>query len=239
MESTVSAAATKIPSTDCRVYQRQTCELPTTCQPASVLEMKELRWSAIIADISVGGVRIIAQRRFEKGAGLAIELPGTETRECNVVFVKVVHLKAHENGAWALGCKFISELSEDELQSLLTAKHHFLASAKTAHGSDDPTRAEPALNEIPQDHILTDVRCQIEIQPGSVKNCRIARLDVAKCWPLTPGKILNLQGNTAGQSPWSLRILVTEWNPQERGGTLKGRVVRGSGGADLPSPLGV
>ena len=196
----------------------------------------------------MGGARIILKRRFEKGAGLAIELPGNDRRECNVVFVKVVHVRAHESGGWALGCKFLSELSEDELQSLLTATRHVLSSAKAAprHGDEsDDDGAEPVSSdtvvlpganvaETVENRILTDVRCQIEIQPGSVKNCRIARLDVAKCWPLAPGKILNLQGNAGGASPWSLRIQVMEWSPQERGGTLKGRVVRSSAADILP-----
>jgi hypothetical protein len=103
--------------------------LPASCQPASVAEMKEARWPASICDISQGGVLIVLPRRFEKGTALALELPGDAERGSSIVFVKVVHLKQRA-GAWALGCKFVSPLSEDELQRLLTATEHVLSSAK-------------------------------------------------------------------------------------------------------------
>src|ERR1019366_9234388 len=91
-----------------------------------VSEMNELRWSATIVDLSQGGLRMVLKRRFEKGTGLAIELPGTETRQPTIVFVKVVHLKAQGDGEWALGCKLISELSEEEMRSLLNATEYVL-----------------------------------------------------------------------------------------------------------------
>jgi hypothetical protein len=111
------------------VFERKPCALPATCQPASVSEMKETRWPASISDISVGGVLIVLPRRFEKGTGLALELPGDAERESAIVFVKVVHLK-RQDAAWALGCKFVSPLSDDELQRLLTSTNHVLSSAK-------------------------------------------------------------------------------------------------------------
>ena len=114
------------PSVECRLYERKPCAVPTSCQPASVSEMHESRWSATIVDMSQGGVRIVLKRRFEKGTALAVELPGTETRKPSVVFVKVIHLKSQGNGEWALGCKLISELSEEELQGLLNATQYVL-----------------------------------------------------------------------------------------------------------------
>src|SRR5437867_1452762 len=104
-QNSVVAQSSPLPrsAVDCRVYERKSCALPATCQPASVSEMKEMRWSATIVDISQGGLRIILKRRFEKGTGLAIELPGTDTQKSSVVFVKVMHLKPHEDGAWVLG----------------------------------------------------------------------------------------------------------------------------------------
>jgi hypothetical protein len=127
---------------ECRVYERKACALPATCQPASVSEMKEMRWPASISDISQGGVLMLLPRRFEKGTALALELPGDAERESSIVFVKVVHLKQRD-GAWALGCKFVSPLSEDELQRLLTSSNHVLSSAK-----------EPLLDEEETDEIV-------------------------------------------------------------------------------------
>ena len=116
------------PAIDCRVYERQPCEIPTKCHPASLLDMKEDGWSGAICDISQGGVRIRLPRRFERGTGLAIELPGDGVREPSTVFVKVVHIRALEDGSWALGCKFISDLSADEVNRLLTSDQYVLSS---------------------------------------------------------------------------------------------------------------
>ena len=126
---------------DCRVYERKPCVLPATCQPASVSEMKETRWQASISDLSQGGVLIHLQRRFEKGTALGLELPGDLNRDSTIVFVKVVHLRPHD-GAWALGCKFVSALSEDELQRLLTSTNHVLSSAKKEYRADDEVGSE-------------------------------------------------------------------------------------------------
>ncbi len=128
------------PLPNCRVHERLGCVLPTTCQPASVSDSDEMRWSATICDISQGGARLRVPRRFEKGTGLGIELPGDFERESAIVFVKVVHLRREDDGAWTLGCKFVSALSEDELQRLLTATHHVLSSAKKKlHDDETPT----------------------------------------------------------------------------------------------------
>jgi PilZ domain len=123
---------------NCRVHERVDCALPTTCRPATVSDSDEMRWNATICDISQGGARLLVPRRFEKGSNLAVELPGDLERESAIVFIKVVHLRREDDGAWTLGCKFVSELSEDEVQRLLTATHHVLSSAKKKLHDDAP-----------------------------------------------------------------------------------------------------
>jgi len=66
------------PIANCRIYERKPCDLPTTCRPATAHDLNETRWAATVVDISLGGVRITLQRRFEKGTGLAVELPGDD-----------------------------------------------------------------------------------------------------------------------------------------------------------------
>lgn len=126
---------------ECRVYERQPCDIPTKCHPVSVLDMKEAGWHAAICDLSQGGLRLRLKRRFERGTGLAIELPGDDQHEPATVFVKVVHLHAEDGGEWSLGCKFVSELSEDEIHRLLTSKRHILSADPTpACGESDEER---------------------------------------------------------------------------------------------------
>jgi PilZ domain len=175
--------------------------------------MKEMRWAATISDISLGGVRVLLARRFEKNAGLAIELPGTDERESTVVFAKVVHVRSQGNGTWALGCKFLSELSDDQLQSLLTSTKHALSSA--TRPSDEAVLT----------HLLVNVHLKIEIWPGSIVHCIIKRLNATKCWPLNPGKVLGMKGKTPDQTPWTLRLRITRFCRTKAGWELQGRLV--------------
>jgi hypothetical protein len=228
------------PVANCRIYERKPCDLPTTCRPASALAMKEMGWTATVVDISLGGLRINLQRRFEKGTGLAIELPADDEQEPTVVFVKVVHLQAIENGAWALGCRFISELGEDELQRLLTSTHNVLSSSK-GQLFDEKDSDEVSFGSIPvsqpEIRIITDVHLLVAAQPGSFRECLVKRLNVTKCWPLTAGKILSLRGKSSDHSPWSMRIQVLKCNPQGKGWEIQGRIVspaKGASNVDAP-----
>src|SRR5437879_1582081 len=107
------------PLVECRVHERQACDVSTSCQPTSAWGRKDSRWAAVISDVSPGGIRLIVRRRFEPGAGLGIELPGGDGEEPYTVLAKVIHVRALPDSAWALGCQFISELSEEEVQHLL------------------------------------------------------------------------------------------------------------------------
>jgi PilZ domain len=102
---------------ECRVYERQPCDVPTECRPAAAY--KEATWSATIRNISIGGIRLVIKRRFEPGTCLAVELPGND--DAYRVLAKVVYTQAAEAGSWAHGCRFISELSEGEVERLLKA----------------------------------------------------------------------------------------------------------------------
>ena len=215
------------PGAECRLYERVRCDLPATCQPASALEMKEMRWGATITDISQGGVRIILPRRFEKGTGLALELPGDRERESSVVFVKVMHVRRLDDGTYTLGCKFISELSEDEMRRLLTSTHHVLSSEKEHPGHNERDE-DGNVPEMPANRNLTDVHLLVESTPGSVVECRIKRLNVTNCWPLTPGKILSMRGKTDEQAAWSARIQIVEFTPHAKGCEIRGRSIEQS-----------
>jgi len=228
-----------LPVANRRIYERKPCDIPTTCRPASALEMKEMGWAASVVDISQGGLRINLQRRFEKGTYLIIELPADDQQERTVVFVMVVHLQAIENGAWSLGCRFISELGEDELQRLLTSTHNGISSSQGQH-FDEKENDEVSSGAIPvsqpETRIITDVHVLVAEQPGSFRECLVKRLNVTKCWPLTAGKVLSLRGKSIDHSPWSMRIQVLKCNPQGKGWEIQGRIVSPAKGASNVDP---
>ena len=228
------------PVGNCRIYERKPCDLPTTCRPASALAMKEMGWAASVVDISQGGLRINLQRRFEKGTYLVIELPADDEQERTVLFVMVAHLQAIKNGAWSLGCRFISELGEDELQRFLTSTHNVLSSTN-GELFDEKENDEVSSGPIPvsqlEIRIITDVHLLVAAQPGSFRECLVKRLDVTKCWPLTAGKFLSLRGKSSDHSPWSMRIQVLKCNPQGKSWEIQGRIVSpGKGASNVDAP---
>src|SRR5262245_36398352 len=115
--STTGSAAGSV--LECRVWERFSCELQASCQPVAARSDTDLTWPGNIRDISATGVGIVLGRRFEPGSGLAIQLPASEVRSRNTVLARVKHATRLPDGNWLLGCCFISELSGDELQSLL------------------------------------------------------------------------------------------------------------------------
>ena len=171
-------------STECRVYKRYDCEVPTWCQPTSA---SETRWNATILEISQTGLRMRLRRRFEPRSGLAIDLPGRDGDEPYTVYVKVVHVQRDPDGMWNLGCELMSELSEEELERLVT----------------------------PKETIIPDVRLRIGLDDWRQSvHCNVKRFHFAGAWPLTAGKVLNLRGIAANGSHLDQQFEVVQCSPR-------------------------
>src|SRR6202023_2585753 len=74
-------------------------------------------WPARVVDISTGGIALVLDRRFEKGAMLSVRLACSDEENTRTLFLRVVHIAQHVDGSWCLGCAFASELAEEELQA--------------------------------------------------------------------------------------------------------------------------
>jgi PilZ domain len=180
---------------ECRVFERQACEVTTACRPAAAFN-KEAAWTATIRDVSAGGVRLVLSRRFEPGTGLAIELPGND--ETYTVLAQVVNVKAAGDGRWSLGCKFVSELSEHELDRLLRVLPIEADDAGAAR-----TGAPHANGHAQQ--TIGNVRLRLWLPGGAVVDCVIRRFKAAEAWPVEPGKVIAIRG---GAEPWTLHVRV-------------------------------
>jgi hypothetical protein len=207
------------PFADCRVYQRHACQVPALCQPAAANEM---RWEAIIEDISKGGVRLRLPRRFEPRSGLAIEMPGSDGHDPATVYVKVVHVRRNEDGSHVLGCKFMSELSDEEVERLL--------SAESPDGAAVP---QPAAAEEPARTIVPGVRLWIGVGKGEFIRCRVKRFHAAGSWPPAPGKALNLRGVARNGSRLEHPFEVVDCSPEGEGWLLQVRPVEPSSDDDV------
>jgi hypothetical protein len=78
--------------------------------------------SAVISDISQGGMQIVASRRFEPGTLLSVELPSTDSEEGMAVLAYVVRAQPHGDSEWKMGCRFSNELNEQHLSAFGAAR---------------------------------------------------------------------------------------------------------------------
>jgi hypothetical protein len=101
-----------------RAWVRYQANLTSGCQPVAMptAPQPEWRWPAVIQDISVGGVALTLERRFERGAALHVELPsnneeGVLSLTANVARVQKLGKR------WLLGCEWAVRLTEEELDT--------------------------------------------------------------------------------------------------------------------------
>jgi hypothetical protein len=177
MAAVVADRARPSPPTgvECRVYERFPCGLETSCQPVAARGDKDISWQARIRDISVGGVGLLLERRFERGTGLAVEIPATDSRAGDTLLVRVVHATRFPEGQWLLGCVLISPLSEEELETLL----------RISGAAQEPDRPHKTA-------VVQEVTWEGWLPGGRVGARMVRRLFLTGSWPLKPGTRLNV-----------------------------------------------
>jgi hypothetical protein len=74
--------------------------------------------SARVLDISASGIGLAAAHPVDGGTLVSLELPSTGGRPFKILAC-VVRTRQQQDGSWLLGCNFIRELQENELQQLL------------------------------------------------------------------------------------------------------------------------
>ena len=103
-----------------RVWLRHAATLNVRCGAVSCQADKGV--SAVICDISQGGMQMIAPRSFEPGAHLSVELPATDGVDAMAVLACVVRIQPHGESEWKMGCRFASELNEQQLSAFGAAR---------------------------------------------------------------------------------------------------------------------
>ena len=187
-----------VPRPNCRVYERHSCDLPTACQPPTAWVAQEFKWSASIRDVSLGGVRLHLRRRFETGAGLAIELPGPDEATPSTVLARVIHVHGQDDGSWVLGCAFVSRLSDDELNALLSLAESgdvgLFQDGSPEFGAALPAGPDAVTpSSLVGKELATDVYFQGTFGGGAVVRRFIKRLALPQSWPLPAGHVIALQ----------------------------------------------
>jgi hypothetical protein len=215
---------------ECRVHERFFCGVASKCQPASSFGKDELKWAGVIENVSIGGIGLVLTRRFETGTGLAIELPGSDGNEPYVVLARVIHV-ANRNGAWLLGCKFVSELSEEEVRRLLPS------TTPPVEPVVEPVVAPAAETEPACNAKTRRVQVVIETTQGKTVRALIPQFGTKSAWPLAAGQIGTLQGINRRREAWKLRVQVRACRLENETWTLECRQANAIPEAELHKAL--
>jgi serine/threonine-protein kinase len=77
------------------------------------------RWKARVMDLSVSGVRLWANRRFEVGSLIEVAFSPKSDGDIMNQVMHVRWVKSAEGNTWMLGCEFAYDLSETDLNSIV------------------------------------------------------------------------------------------------------------------------
>ncbi len=163
-----------------RLAERHPCAVETTCQPPS--SWVKDPWPAVIRSIWTRGVSLSLARRFEKGSGLAVEVPAGDGTS-STMLARVTQVQAHTDG-FLLDVSFISELSEEEVGHVL-----------------DLSERGPAVFGAA---VVTGVLFQTRLPDRTVLRWLVRRLELPGGWPLPEGKEMSFA--LAGVAPLSLTV---------------------------------
>lgn len=99
-----------------RIWLRHAASISIRCGEAGSEE--QIGVSAVLSDISRGGIQLIASRRFEPGTLLSVELPSARDEDGMAVLACVIRATPHGENEWKMGCRFSSELDDGQLNAL-------------------------------------------------------------------------------------------------------------------------
>jgi hypothetical protein len=72
--------------------------------------------------VSRTGVAFLMGREVRPGAVLVVALEGLGGRFSRPLLMRVLRARSEGEGAWEVGCTFVTPLSEDDMHSLLLAR---------------------------------------------------------------------------------------------------------------------
>jgi hypothetical protein len=98
-----------------RVTVRFSCDVKTSCQPLAGRKAGS-EWAARVKDVSLGGLGLVLNRRFEPGTLITVVPFGPESSR--LLLARVVYAAVLPDGHWHVGCELLDSLGEDDLKAL-------------------------------------------------------------------------------------------------------------------------
>ncbi|MCI0377090.1 MAG: PilZ domain-containing protein [Gemmataceae bacterium] len=99
-----------------RAAERRPVTLEALSRPMDVQDA--LWWGATVRDISAKGIGLSLCYPFKAGTYLAVDLQipkGTR----GILLTRVVHARDQADGMWHVGCEFVKQLTDSELELLI------------------------------------------------------------------------------------------------------------------------
>jgi c-di-GMP-binding flagellar brake protein YcgR len=75
-------------------------------------------WSAIVENISVGGIGLLSRRPIEEGARFLIKLQSNFVDMSSPMHARAVHVSRTGEESWLIGCEFLRELDDNQQEAL-------------------------------------------------------------------------------------------------------------------------
>ncbi len=102
---------TRSQKTERRIWKRFPIYTEVWCRP--VAKGDPPPWSALVLNISRGGLKLVSAHPLEAGARVRIGSAGGTGAPS--LSARIVHVAQEEGGMWSAGCAFTPKLSEDQL----------------------------------------------------------------------------------------------------------------------------
>jgi hypothetical protein len=141
----VPSGETKKPETERRAWVRIPTSKDVSCQPvaAATAVQAETSWLGNLRNISLRGLSLVLDRRFEAGSLLIIELADNAKAGGRFWSVRVVNVTPEVKKRWIMGCEFIRPLSQEELQTLRGTESVTAQIEKLGVSQEGPTNPPP------------------------------------------------------------------------------------------------
>jgi hypothetical protein len=123
-------------------------------------------------------------------------LPGGPDEPGQTVLSRVIYVRANPGGGWVLGCQFVRELSDEELQRLLkldaiSSNQATLSLSASDASSTAPVSPSREIRVFPVP--VLSVLFQVALESGLVVKWLVRQLRFKGVWPLPPGKVVTLR----------------------------------------------
>jgi hypothetical protein len=162
-----------------------------------------------VRDVSRGGIHLVAERRFEPGELLSVDLPAPEGQACAVVLAYVVRVAPQHGGNWSVGCIFAIELGDEDLR-LFGAEREKSPQADPRTWVRFPSDARATFQQVRDPDAPPRAAAVLNICPGGVGLLSDRALDL--------GALLRVElRGTSGPAALTMTASVVRVSPRPEG----------------------